>query len=281
MRDIDDKKWFVPGELVYYSANLSSHFKSVRIVPLSDAHFGSPYFSEKHFRRTLDFIQTNEDVYTVLNGDLCDMSLKDSVGNVYKQILSPHDQRDWIIEQLKPIKAKILGMTTGNHEVRIDNRVGIDISKDIAVALNTPYRPDGILLKISFGDGNNRTKNKPWVYWGYFTHGYGGARTKGAKSAKLERTATYVHADFYVMSHDHDVNVAPTVYLLPDNRTHEDKNTGFVVGKVVAHRKMLVKSNAYLKWGGYGERGGFAPTDLETPIITLMGDGRKRVKVEV
>ncbi len=117
-------------------------------------------------------------------------------------------------------------------------------------------------------------------------HGYGGARTKSAKAVKVERTATWIHADFYIMSHDHVVNVAPDVYLLPDPRTsaqtdEDGKETGFIIGRVNAHRKMLVKSNAYLKWGGYAEAGGFPPSDMMTPIITLHGTSKKRVSVTV
>ena len=77
------------------------------------------------------------------------------------------------------------------------------------------------------------------------------------------------------MSHDHVVNAAPDVYLLPDARTYPEKDkkgnlTGFYYGRVQAHRKMLVKTNAYLKWGGYSEFGGFPPTDLTTPLISLL-----------
>ena len=57
--------------------------------------------------------------------------------------------------------------------------------------------------------------------------------------------------------------------------------TGFTIGKVVAHRKMLVKSNAYLKWGGYSEMGGFPPVDLEPVIIRLAGTGKPKVTVTI
>ena len=102
----------------------------------------------------------------------------------------------------------------------------------------------------------------------------------------MERLGTWIHADVYIMSHDHVVNVAPDVYLIPDPRTSAEKDkdgneTGFTVGKVTAHRKLLVKSNAFLKWGGYSEMGGFPPVDLETPIIKLSGQGKPRVRVEV
>lgn len=262
-------------EFKYYAQTLSTKLKDVIIVPISDAHYGNPYFSKRHFLDTLNYVNSKRNIFAICNGDLCESSLRTSKGEIYRQVGSPQDQRDWIIGKLKPIKHKILGMTTGNHEMRIYNEVGIDISQDIAKALDVPYRPEGILLKISFGQGNERHEDRPYVYWCYATHGHGGARTKSAKAVKVERTATWIHADFYIMSHDHVVNVAPDVYLFPDNRTNrevdeEGNETGFMTGRVQAHRKMLIKSNAYLKWGGYAEQGGFPPSDLATPLIKLL-----------
>lgn len=214
-----------------------------------------------------------------MNGDLCESTLKTSKGDIYRQVGSPQDQRDWMIEQLTPIKDSILGMDSGNHEDRIWNEAGIDISKDIAKALNVPYRNEGMLLKISFGDRNNRTEGKPYVYWNYMTHGYGGARTAPAKAVKVERTSTYIHADAYVMSHDHVSNAAPVIYLMPDSRTSEDKETGFRTGSIRAVRKLLVKSNSYIKWGGYSEKLGYSPSDLTTPIIYMYGTDKPMMRV--
>ena len=271
----------VEGELRSFGHVLDTKLRQVRVVIISDLHFGNPLFSEKHFDRTLKFVLDNQDVFVILNGDLCESSLKSSKGDIYKQVGSPQDQRDWVIERLLPIQNRILGVTTGNHENRIYNDCGIDISKDIASTLAVPYRAEGMLLKIMFGKGNSYHEEKPYVYWCYATHGYGGARTKGGKSVKVERLATWIHADIYIMSHDHVVNVSPDVYLVPDNRQLVDKQSGFLTGKVTAHRKMLIKSNAYIKHGGYAELGGFPPVDLETPIIILHGEGNKRVQVLV
>ena len=282
-----DNPEYIEGELIYYACQLSASLKQVWIVPISDAHYGNPLFSEKHFRRTIDYILKYNDVYTLLNGDLCESITKASKGDVYTQKFTPQVQRDWVIKTLTPIKHKILGMTTGNHENRIYNETGIDISLDIAQALGVPYRPSGMLVKISFGNYNNNVKGKPFVYWGYFTHGYGGARTKAAKAIKAERLATFVDASFYCMSHDHTVNASPSNYLRADPRTRIDENTGFRVGKVSAQRKVEVKTNAYIKWGNYSEMGGFPPSDLFTPIIKLLplGDdliGHKQtVRVEI
>jgi len=258
------------GELRWYGKRFDSQWNEMRLVIISDVHYGNPLFSMSHFARTLDFIVRNENVYTFLNGDLLETATKSSKGNVYRQVMPPRQQRDEIIDLLKPIKHKIIGMTTGNHEMRLAD-ADADFSEDISKALEVPYRPEGMTLKISFGDGNRRTKGKPWVFKGYCTHGYGGARTKAAKAVKVERIAAYVSGDFFAMSHDHDVNVASLTSLKMDERGRPDTgHPGFVTGLMTAVNAKLIKTNAYLKWGEYSEMGGFAPVNLSTPVIWLL-----------
>lgn len=258
------------GEERWFGKRLDTQFEQLRLVPISDVHYGNPLFSMKHFRYTLDFIEKSDDVYTYLNGDLIEAVIISSKGDMNTQQGTPQEQRDDIIELLKPIKHKILGMVGGNHEARIYRATGMDVSKDIAKALEIPYRPEGMVLKVMFGSGNSGHSDKPYVFWGYTSHGYGGARTKSAKAVKAERAATWLPmADFVTISHDHVVNVAPDVDLIPDPRGIPVEN-GFLSGKVTAHRKELIKTNAYLKWGGYAESGGFPPSDLATPVICLL-----------
>jgi len=129
----------------------------------------------------------------------CESTLRTSKGEIYNQVGSPEEQRDNIIDWLKPYKEKLIGAVDGNHENRIWKEAGIHLMRDIAKELGIPYRPAGLLHKISFGDGNRNTKGKPFVFWFYQTHGYGGARTKSAKAVKVERTSHWIHADFYCM----------------------------------------------------------------------------------
>jgi len=275
----------IPGELIYYAHSLSSRFKELLLPPTSDVHYDNPLHSAPHLRRHIKFIKDTPNAFTFLNGDLIEAVTKQSKGDIHRQTKTSQEQAEDILDILFPIKHKILGITMGNHEKRVYDEVGDDWCRYLAKGLGVPYRAAGMLLKISFGSGNDGHPEKPYVYWIYFTHGYGGARTKSAKAVKVERTATWIHADAYVMSHDHVVNAAPDIYLLPDNRTHREvcksKETGFIIGKMAAHRKVLVKSNAFLKWGGYSEMGGFPPVDLETPLIKLSGKGKRRVTVEV
>ena len=280
-----DENLIIQGEPIYYAHTLSRSFKELIILPISDVHYGNPLCSVNHFLRTIRMINKSN-VYAVLNGDLLEAVIKASKGDVHTQKGTAQTQAKWIVKQLMPYKKKLLGMTMGNHEKRIYDTVGHDYCSDMAKDLGIPYRAEGLYLKISFGSGNESHDDRPYAYYLYATHGYGGARTKASKAVKVERTATWIHADVYIMSHDHVVNVAPDVYLMPDPRTKAEKGedgneTGFTIGSIKAHRKMLIKSGAFLKWGGYSEQGGFPPVDLEVPIIKLGGTGKPRVKVEV
>ena len=262
-------------ELRWFGQVLSPELTEVNIIVLSDFHYGNPYCSIRHFQRTVDFIRDTENCYCFLNGDLLEAVTKASKGDVYSQKLTPQEQRDDVIDMLLPIRDKVLGVTTGNHENRIYNETGVDLTADIATALGAPYRAEGMLYKLSFGDGNNSHKGKPFVFWSYITHGYGGARTKAAKAVKAERVGTWIpRCDFIAMSHDHVVNVAPDIDFVPDNRGTINTD-GFLSGKITAHRKMLVKTNAFLRWGGYAEMGGFPPSDLTTPLIQLLTPASK------
>lgn len=266
-----------PNQIKYYAQTLSSGFKWLELYILSDVHYGNPFCNVKDWLWTLDYLAKTPNAYVILNGDLCESALKTSKGDIYRQVGTPQDQRDWQIKQLLPLKGKVLGMTAGNHEDRIYNDAGMDISRDIATALGCPYDPDAIAVKISFGNGNDHNNGRPFVYYVYCSHGWGGARTRGAKSAKVERQGHYVFADIHAMSHDHEVNVSPDTYLNPDPRTSPEKDedgneTGFTIGRYTAHRTELVKTNAFVMWGGYSRKYGFSPSDLVTPTIWLAGE---------
>jgi len=77
----------------WYGRQLSEKLTSVKLVILSDLHYGNPYCSVKHFLRTVQFIKDNENCYCLLNGDLCEAAIRTSEGEIYKQVGSPGDQK--------------------------------------------------------------------------------------------------------------------------------------------------------------------------------------------
>lgn len=269
------------ADFIYYARELPSNLKVIELYVISDSHYGDPFCSWKHVQRLLDYIAETKNAYIVLAGDLLDCRIKSSPGNIYEATANPNKQKKFILNKLKPLKHKILGITTGNHEDRILREAHLDISQELAEELECPYDPDGIFLKISFGSNNDRYKDRPYVYFTYHTHGWGSARTAGAQLMKVEREAEHIHASVITMSHDHTEMAMALNYLMPDPRTHEDPETGFQIGKVKSFKKMPVKVGAFLKYGGYGRKRGFKPRPLTTPVIRLYGEGKPNVTVTI
>lgn len=259
------------SEIEWYGQTLSPDLKYIELFGLADAHRGNPFHDRNCWLRAIDYIANKPEAYAVLVGDLCECVVAGSKGDTYTQRETPQEQMDGIIADLMPIKAKILGATTGNHEQRIYERTGLDISKIIAAKLGVPYDPDGILLKVSFGNNNNRTAGAPFTYWVHASHGFGGARTRGAKLAKVERMASFVMSDVAMMGHDHDAALLPYEVLSPDPRGTPTEG-GWTRGKTTARRTLLVKCASFVKWGGYARSKGFAPSNLLSPTVLLGGE---------
>ena len=87
----------------WYGKVLPKDLTQLRLVVLSDLHLGNPYCSEKHFLRTVDWCANTEDCVVMLNGDLCESAIRTSLGDVYKQVVSPNEQKKQIV--ISTIKA--------------------------------------------------------------------------------------------------------------------------------------------------------------------------------
>jgi hypothetical protein len=249
----------------------------LELCAINDAHVSDPLFYERGFDRYLSMILESERKYAVLGGDLMNMATKNSVSDVYTAKLSPKGQLEWMADRLMPLAkaGKILGAVGGNHEGRVAKEVDFDPTEMLMTKLGLPwaYRDSGIIIILKFGAGFDRHKESPYTYKLYMTHGFGGARTTGGKVAKGERISTFVVADAYLMAHDHTVSAFPKVILNPDTRGADIEGApGWQSGWTSSIRTEIIKSNAWLKWGGYGERGGFSPTDLVPPTIYFKGN---------
>lgn len=261
-------------ECEWFGRTLPKELKFVELFGLADYHLGNPFSDKPCWDRALEYILYKPEAYAILVGDLCECVVVGSKGDIHTQTLTPGSQRDQIIKDLRPLaeKGKLLGATTGNHEERIYERTGLDLTKDIAEKLGVPYDPDGIFLRVDFGDKMHRESGRPYRYWVYASHGFGGARTKGAKAVKVERLAQYVMCDVAMMAHDHESNLSPAESLTPDNDHFWTDESGYLKGAVRAHNTVLVKCSAFLKWGGYARRKDWGPSRLVMPAVLLGGE---------
>jgi predicted phosphodiesterase len=232
------------------------------IYPIGDLHVGDPLFNEKKFKEFVKIVESTNNAYLILMGDLLDCATKDSVGDTYSAMQNPQQAKKYLIELLQPIKDRILGVVQGNHEYRIWKTSGIDVSEDIATALECPYNREGLLLNIRLGHTHNPNNRQNYTI--YATHGVGAGRTVGSKANVMKRASDNVLANIYVIGHTHQPNVFPDVYHIPD----------VIHKKVVPMARYYVNGGSFLNWGGYAESKMYPATPIVTVTIILSGTSK-------
>jgi hypothetical protein len=174
-------------------------------------------------------------------------------------------QIDFLCKFLLPIKDKIIGATTGNHEERVYRLDGIDITRLVCreLCVEDKYSPDGELIFLRFGDVSYRSKHRgPQWYSIYTTHGCGGGRTPGGAFNKLVALKGVVDADVYIQSHVHKPGVIPEGFF----RVSPTQNS---VSQV---KKLFISTGGAIDYGGYGQRAMYAPSSKANPIINLLAN---------
>ena len=238
----------------------------VHLYCLSDVHLGSPDCDEELFRHDLANIEADPQARVIINGDLLQMDLKASKGDVYSQKYSPTQQKDLAEELLSPIKGKILAMIGGNHD---EGRSQENYSpiRDLARFLGVVYCDTEVCMEIPVG---RKPNGKHAAYVVFATHGWSSGRQMGGKINNLHRLSEIVLADVYVISHTHTPMAFPDEYNVPDLYNKRIRRV----------RRHYVNTGSYQKRGRYPMSKGMRPTVLGTPRITLSGK-RKHVYVTI
>lgn len=239
----------------------------IYLVPLGDFHWDEPQSDHDAIQGYVDWIAKHDNAYTILNGDLITAPTRASLANMYEmglpgeEIVVPSlDQcTNELEELLEPIKDRILAADSGGHEFNHIFRVtGSDWTYNLMHRLGKEdiYARDGGVLLIKTKPLSRKDNS---FFSIVFTHGYGGARTRGAKVRKLEILAQAFEVDMVIMSHDHTQNLARDNRLIP---SWDKEDLG-------VHRVMLVSAGAFRGYSGYPFRSGYQPSDLGTPRIRL------------
>ncbi len=233
---------------------------------MGDFHLGSPDCAESFLEEEIKRIADDPYAVVILNGDLMQMDVTTSVGDVYGQLYTPEEQKYRLLELLEPLKGKIIAMQDGNHD-GVRSKEGWRPIKDVAWMLGVEYTGPQVLVKLPVG---RRANGKPFVYGVFATHGWGSARTMGGKVNKLYSLRDVVLADVYCMGHTHQQLGVPDVYYVPDYRNN----------KVNVVERRFLNSGSYQTRGDYPSRNGMPATLLGTPKAVLHGD-RKKVEVTI
>jgi predicted phosphodiesterase len=247
--------------------DLPQELNKIEIEIFSDLHLGSKKCDYMSIQKRIERVKENDYVYAIILGDVLNNSTKTSVGDVYEEELTPMQQVKKATMLFEPIKDKILGVCSGNHERRSYKTEGIDLLYFMCseLGIHNKYDYCSCLLFIRVGQtkGGKIAKNIRQVcYTLYMTHGDGqGGRTIGGKANGLQRRGQVVDADIVVTGHTHaPLSFRDCCYQI------DYQNSG-----VVKKEQLFVNASATLNYEEYAELYGMKPSSVLSPVILLNG----------
>lgn len=238
--------------------NLNVVDSEIIVYLIADVHAGSAQCNLDKFKEVINEVRGIKNAYIILNGDLIDNALKDSVSFEYDG-LSPSSSINIVCEILKPVADKILCINTGNHEYRTKKASDIDPNLLIATLLGVKdkYSPGASVLFVPLDNAPKKGVSTLFTVFCY--HGAGGGTKVGSKANKVQDMSKICQADIYMMSHVHLPMVFKEDYLEIDKVNY----------RVRQRTRTFVISNSFLDYGGYGEKKGFTPTTISVPKVHL------------
>ena len=234
-------------------------YTHLNVYPIGDVHIGSKEFDYDLFLQWRSIVENDPNGAVVIIGDMMNMGLRNSKSNVYEEKLSPLEQKELCYELLKPIRHKILGGCSGNHEYRSNKEVGSNPLYDVfcRLGIEDRYRENICFTKLTVG---KQGKN-PNTYAVVLTHG-------SSKNKDEKWTYSVDGCDCFISGHTHLGTHQPLAKIRMD-LTHNKVKT-------VDYQHIVVVP--FQRYGGYAIRGKYMPTSIgQFQCVTFDGT-TKRVR---
>lgn len=242
------------SDFVMVKHKLPWDFPYIHVYPIADAHIGSAEFDQQLFKTWIKTVQDDPFGYAVLAGDMMNNGVKNSKTNVYEEVMRPSQQKEYLYQELKPIKDKILGACGGNHEYRNIREVDDDPLYDVfcRLGIEDRYRQNACFIKVNLGTAK---KGRQVSYCIVLVHG----KTRN----KLQKWQYAIDgADIIISGHIHIPEETPPCKLRVD--MHNETVSVVEFTNVVC--------NSFQKYGGYAMRGLYLPNASKRfQILTLDG----------
>ncbi len=232
-------------------------YKTIELLMITDVQLGAVECKEDRVIEFRDWVLDKPNRFVFFGGDMIDAATKMSIASCYQNKWNPSKQIFKIAEMLAPLRHRVLGYVSGNHEART-SKVDIDAGEWIASLLRIPWSSGKQLIDVHFGE------HKPFKVdlW----HGRGSASTKGAKAQMLSRFMHQGDSQLYLCGHLHDVLL---LFDWRQKRTSNDIRLEKIAG---------VMSSSFLDyWGSYAEVAGLPPSDTMMARAILEPDGHWEV----
>jgi hypothetical protein len=229
------------------------------LIPFGDLHWGAKTCNQQKIINMIKYAYDNK-IPMLGMGDWMECGLSDSVGDsVYMQTRNPQGQVDDLVELFTPLaKAGLItGIHSGNHEDRLSDRVGLDITKNIAQLLGVRRYGYGQLHKVKVGKQ---------TYTMYTTHGSSGARTPYTKIKSAMDIFRYVNTEIVMMGHVHALDTHTGKMLSIDMRN----------STMVQLKRYAVLTGHYLEYeGSYAQKKNMIPSKTGSPKVIFQGNEHK------
>ena len=234
---------------------------------IADVHLGAQEHMEREWADFCDHLLEDPSAYVILGGDLINNATRNSVSNVFDEVMRPREQKRVMMEMLAPLKNRILCAVPGNHEGRSGKDADNDPMYDIMCKLDLEdlYRENMAFVKVRIGKKENNGEANP-TYMLAIMHGTGGGMLPGATINRNERMGYAIDgADALLVGHSHKPMVSQPGKIIIDKRNEQVSIKPF---------KVIVASS-WLSYGGYAARKMLLPSTHAPQVITLHGNKKK------
>jgi len=256
---------------ITHDMNISKK-EPVVIIPISDTHIGHVGCEVGKIKKLVAWIKNKPNCAVVLLGDIIDaISLKDprfEMGSIHPDFVGEVDNLHWAEMRaahklFKPIKDKIIGGLSGNHEGAIKKHYSIDAHSIMSEQIGFQKLTDPGFVRLRL----HVTKTTTLAFDMWCTHGLkiGGGRKLGAKVNNLQDTAADFNADLYMGGHSH------TLFEVSDERVGLNR-----AGKMVSQRQHYVNTGCFQQTyplntdvETWGSKKAFKPARIGTARINI------------
>ncbi len=215
----------------------------MNIEPLSDIHVGGRFHDKVKFKEVIERIKNDPSRYTFIMGDIFDATTPDNKFFDERtrdpELPELHDQMNYLLKLLLPIRHKILGVHTGNHDERQRIRHYDDVVLRLVNELNREYPPDSGIPKLEtpikylgylaitrlvfvrkFPSGEEHEDSS---YDIFTAHGGYAGRRAGGNLNNNEDIARDFSADIYLTGHTHQIVLHKMEKIAMDKYGHLQK----------------------------------------------------------